>query len=455
MPKLHEFRDLEMASDMNVHAAPLHVQCSPSKDSSYESLVDDKCVQVESDMEGSAPQARPKKAPRVPALPARSDRRASSMLKDVMLELHNLDGSEGKDIEEVSVVEEKDPHELYLSSEEDASLSDFEDSESLVDFEPMEEAEIMEAELKAPGSRGSSRKSQEVTARAVSFTMVKPMIIDITPATNASPPRPTTSAFESSSRSRPQSYFGPKPVQIRSESPTRPAARRPSPLKLHTSSIRRMSISSFSSLTQSSSGSSSNLTTPITKQNDKRKSTRMANLASLVTHSLQHKPSSHSFLATDPYPTPEASPAFPPQEFRSDTPRTPTSAAAAAFKKGLTRSLHAARKPSLPKLSSFSHRNSSMLNLAPPPIAPIPEPPTRQRRKSLAFPTQASVPELAIPPMPLTPQMPLTPHTPLTYQGILKGAAPSPPAEKNESPPRKTKERRSILYMGRRKSLKA
>jgi hypothetical protein len=122
----------------------------------FEEYDQDECV--DSDMEGSIiHRGRPKKLVKPPALPQRSEKRASRLLENVMLELQNLGGSTQKEGDKISIVQESDPHELYLSSEEDASLSDDYD-DSLTDFEEGTSSEVPEA-TRASSSRASSRKS--------------------------------------------------------------------------------------------------------------------------------------------------------------------------------------------------------------------------------------------------------------------------------------------------------
>ncbi|KAF4632203.1 hypothetical protein G7Y89_g5931 [Cudoniella acicularis] len=400
------------------------------KDESYEDFKEyqeDECL--DSDMEGSIlNRPRPKKPVRAPAVPPRSEKRASKMLNDVMLELQSMDGSIAKDIEKPSIVQQTDPHELYLSSEEDASLSDYDDS--LSDFEIMDAEQ--EEGTRDSSSRASSRKSQEVTARVVSFTLVKPQIIDIF---CHSPPKRPASVFE---------HLG------QSGSPSSPlrSARRPSPLKLYPSSIRRMSISSITSLTHSTS-SSSVAPAQQTTQLPPRKSSRMANLTSLITstkHTL-HNSASHAFLHTDPFAQAQQEA----KDHQADaetptTPKTPTSMAAAAFKKGISRGLRA-RKPSMQKLSSIysggsSSRNESMVNLSQ--LAEQADKDSNKpRRKSLAMPS--SRPQTAMASQPSTPQ-----DGPLRYEDIMKNVIRAPPPQPIQSPKSKTA---NILL--RRKSVKA
>lgn len=323
----------------------------------------------DSDMEGSIMhRPRPKKPAKPPAVPQRSDKRASKILENVLLELKSLDGTvASKDAEQQSSV--SDPHELYLSSEEDASLSDdYEDTDSLVDFaaSPTEDGEESK-----PSSRASSRRSQEDTARVVSFTLVtKPQIIQINIPSTATQKRHSMN-LETLTSSLPSStsYIAP---------------RRPTPLKLYPST-HRLSISSSAStsLTQHSNHSLTSL--------PPRKSSKLSNLSNLVTNA------KNSFLASDPFAT--DSPQKDEEHETPVTPKTPTSMAASAWKKTLSRGMSKARKPSMPKLSLaytagvVSHRDSKLaMELAAEETREL-EKETEERRqvqRSQTMPTQAT-----------------------------------------------------------------
>jgi hypothetical protein len=326
----------------------------------FEDFDEDDCV--DSDMEGSIiHRGRPKKPVKPPALPQRSEKRTSRLLENVMLELQNLDGSKGKEEETISMVQESDPHELYLSSEEDASFSDDYD-DSLTDFEEGTSSEDAEA-TRASSSRASSRKSQEDTARVVSFISVgKPQIVEI----NVPNTSPSTANKRLSLNLETLTSFN-----TPTSSPQR-SARRPTPLKLYPA-FRRMSISSITSLSSSSptsttehpyAASTTNLTVMSSNTNSPlppRKSSRLAsNLTSLVTntkYSFQSaSQSAHTFLNSDPFatstsitstsyipPSKNASNSNIGEEREEQMPKTPT--------RWGTSFLSKARKPSMPKIS--------------------------------------------------------------------------------------------------------
>ncbi|KAG9236689.1 hypothetical protein BJ875DRAFT_208991 [Amylocarpus encephaloides] len=457
--KLHPRGDRDMRMHGRVHDASL--PCQRSQDG-HEHFPDFKDGELSSDMEGSViHRARPKRVVRAPLVPPRSERRASTMLKDVMLELQRMDGVKEPDMAAPSQTpEEGDPHQLYLSSEEEGSLSDY-DEDSLLDFEPAEADDVdLDARASSSSSSRASRKPAQITARVVSLTLVKPQIVEIHSPTisPATPPRPSSAAFESASiRSRPRSPFDAQSTSSRSASPSRPPApRRPSPLHLYPSSTRRMSVASASSLTNSLGHSSSHSimtsATTTSTQPPQRKTSRIAALALLVTQSLHH-PSSHSFLSTDPFPSQpnsaQPSPSKPtaPADVENEpptTPRTPTSMASSVVRRGL----YKARTPSMQKLhAAFASKNSSALNLsAPPPAESFTQPsPARQRRTSVAFPSEASVPEDG--PAASTPWH----QAPVRYEDIMRNAIKSPPPTKSPD----KKKTNSFLALGRRKSLRA
>lgn len=293
----------------DLHSSSIHTSSQQTegkdKDSGYEDFQefdDEECL--DSDMEGSVDsmlhRGRPrlvKRAVTAPAIPARNEKRASRILDNVMMELKALDGSTTKEPETISTIQESDPHESYLSSEEDASLSDdYDDTYSLHDSAGTSSPYLEEATTE-DFTRGSRRKSQEDTARVVSFIMVgKPQIVDIvipSPASSSPPKRHSLDALTA---------FSQAPAKT---------VRRPSPLKLYPSTIRRMSVSSITSTT-SSSNTSSNASDLI--NHPPRRSSRLTTLTSLVTsvkNNIQTSQSAgtptHSFLTSDPFSASAAS----------------------------------------------------------------------------------------------------------------------------------------------------
>lgn len=333
---------------------------------------------LDSDMEGSIlHRPRPKKPIKqlqVPSLPQRSEKRASKILQSVLADLKNLEDTAKEEAERISALQTSDPHEEYLSSEEDASLSDYEGS--MMDFE------ILGDEQERNPSRASRRKSEEVTARMVSFMVVgKPQIVNIFSIS------PTTS-FPTSRHSMNLEALASLTSKSASSSLAKSAPRRPAPLTLYPSSMRRMSLASTTSYIPQTANSlpmaqqnasmcdlskiPSQANSTIPQQHPKRKSSRMglSSLTSLVTNPSLYSysnstrkssfaaastpmsaSSNHSFLQSDPFahrqqnatydlpPTPSETPI---------TPKTPTS-----MLKGLSRSFSkATRKQSIPRLNS-------------------------------------------------------------------------------------------------------
>jgi len=270
----------------------------------------------------------------LPQIPLRSEKRASRIMENAMLQIGSPD-TETQDKEEPGV--EEDPLEWYLSSEEEGSLSD---EESVVEFgESSPEGE------RPRTSRSSSRKSREDTARVVSFIVVgKPQIVDI-------------SIHSRSSTSSSQKRLSVDLEALsKTASPTR--HRRPAPLKLYPGhAIHRLSIAS----TLSNSSQTSNLASISDPSSyPPRKSSRLASLVTSTKSSLHH-----SFLSSDPYAHQQQ------EEDEPMTPKTPTSMAAAAFRKGFGKTLSKAaafsKRPSVQKLSSAhsnATRTDSKLNLS-------------------------------------------------------------------------------------------
>ncbi|KAE8441523.1 hypothetical protein EG329_004869 [Mollisiaceae sp. DMI_Dod_QoI] len=352
----------------DLQATSLHSQHQDSvrdekdKDSGYEDFeeYDDECLS--SDMEGSViHRGRPKKVVRAPAIPARNEKRASKILESVMIELKTLDGAETKDADSRSMVQESDPHESYLSSEEDASLSDdYEDS--LNEFEGTSSSDAT-SETRESFSRSSRRESQEDTARVVSFICVgKPQIVDIfIPSNHTSPVEGLPKRHSMNMDAL---------TALTQAHSLAKSARRPMPLKLYPSSVHRMSISS---MTSSHTSNSSTYAAPTTASTTNltslppRKSSRLAlNINSLVTSTRNTLTSSFSAPATIPSNSFLSVDPFAQDASRTDeptTPKTPTSIAAAAWKRGISKTLSKARKPSMPKLS-MAYGNSSVSNFS-------------------------------------------------------------------------------------------
>jgi hypothetical protein len=299
-------------------------------DAGYEAFEDFVDEFLRSDMEASILDLSRAKQTHPPALPQRSDRRLSRAFEIAMVELKSLDGSTTqKEVEQETEV--SDPHERYLSSEEDASLSD--DSESLLEFESS--SSEMDSP-RAPPSRASSKKSQEDMATVVSFTAVgKPRLIEISPN------------FSVSKTQEPVSF------DTASIAPL-PKRRRPVPI-MYPSPLRYRSVSSTGSTQAQVSNTviqpqphESNASPPSLPP---RKSSRAAsNVPTNVA------PTKHEFMISNPFPVIEAeelslSNFESSSESTAVTPKTPITMAAAAWKTGLNRTLSKARKHSMPRMS--------------------------------------------------------------------------------------------------------
>ena len=443
---VEEFKDssLHKSSIDEEREEKTETETETDRDSGYEDFTayyndEDECV--DSDMEGSIlNRPRPKKPVKTapPALPQRSEKRASRILETLMVELKSLDGSTPKESEKQTILPENDPHELYLSSEEDASLSDdYDDSDSLVDFEPSDDTE--EA-TRASSSRASSRKSQEDTARVVSFIVVgKPVIIDIFQA--------------SPERSRRHSMNLDSLTSITAApSPPAKTTRRPTPLKLYPNPLRRMSISSItsshyttaSSTPQASNASMTNLSSMCHSTSYIPPPRKTSRLASLVTTTK----SNFQFLSSDPFASPQESK----ESEKEETPKTPTSAAAAAWKKNFSKTLNMARKPSMPKINLAytagvvkprpSNSNSKIDLVQPAPERESIESTSKVVEEPKAIQRSQTMP---MPPTPSTPG-----GGPVRYEDIMRNVIRAPPV-----PMTSPKEKRGFgLGLVRRKSTK-
>ncbi|RDW78496.1 hypothetical protein BP5796_06348 [Coleophoma crateriformis] len=268
----------------------------------FDQFNEDECL--DSDMEGSIlHRPRPKKAQRTPAVPQRSDKRASRIRQDFESEMKQLEAG-------ISAVD-SDPHELYLSSEEDASESA--DDASLLSYDEEEDEE----NASRATSRSSSLSSQPDTARAVSFKFAgKPQVIDIF----LHPHLPTRRSTA--------------PAENRQSTMSSMSFTRPSPPQYSPSSNYRLSVCS------SNSSSSSSLSHKLSLSNF-RPSSRQSSKADIPSMAKPFSPSassyvsrSTSFLASDPCPTPAPNESEP-------KPRT-----------FLQRTFSAARRrPSMPKMN--------------------------------------------------------------------------------------------------------
>ncbi|TGO25606.1 hypothetical protein BPAE_0076g00070 [Botrytis paeoniae] len=334
-----------------------------SQPSNFANFEYDDDSNLESEMEATVMnRPRPKKKPsmpKVPTIPQRNSKRTSKIMNNVMSELKCLDGFKAtKEVVEEKESEISDPHELYLSSEEDASLSD---TDSLLDFEATPPSDY-------DGSRSSSRASAQVTARVVSFTLVsRPRVIEI--------PRPNS--FHSNPTSRNVSPVADYQIRhsvadiaslapLPSPHPPRRSSRQNSPLR---NSARRLSISSLGSLSKLNTNHPNASSVTLSQQPSKlNSSTTFLQPISAASNSSPQ----HAFLSSDPFPSPTPSPQTetlpvlpePEQSFQSrrpksmhhERPKTPNSLMEGL--QGLTRSF-TKKRPSMPKLN-LSYTTSSV-----------------------------------------------------------------------------------------------
>ncbi len=332
-------------------------------------------------MESSGAAKATQSAADAPPLPERNAMRASRLLDNLGLKLGG-----GGSLEALSLATAT-PHDVYLSSEEDASSSAGEFSD--YDYESSNDNDDDHA---LPPAR--RRSSHEDTARVVSVVYAgKPSIIDLSEIRR--------SGSRGSAQSRPLSTV---------ETTTTASSGSGSEMK------RRMSAASATSL--------SSLHQP----------PRKSMLSTLLLS--KHKPP--PFLTIDPYangstysleiPREEDAedplPAAPPR-----TPRTPT-----ALIKGVSRTFSLVRKRSRPLLqavASASASSPSRDTLALPP--PTPSEPTSPAHLELPQQQQQQQQQthttVVIPPPPeeaspllAVPETPRTPQSPVTYNDIIRAA---------------------------------
>jgi hypothetical protein len=274
----------------------------------YDSEIDDFQEREEEEMSDGSILNQPRLSKTaIPAIPPRSELRASRIFENLTIELEALEKAQLEEKLKDQPVK-SDPYKSYLSSEEEGSESADEFDESMVELDSD----------RPPSSRASSRCSHEDTARVVSFMFVgKPQLVEV-----ASHDRPASLKRRSTDMS----------VE------SRESRRRPSPLRL----IPTITGSSILSTRKSSLASSQSL--PL------RQYTYPAAAASTLSVA-----SKNSFLQSDPFPTPNPNEVEKVSSSSDAFPKTPT-AINAAWKGsilGVTRTLNKAAKkrPSMPKLS--------------------------------------------------------------------------------------------------------
>jgi hypothetical protein len=273
----------------------------------YDSEIDDFQERDEEMSDGSILNQPRLSKTTIPAVPPRSELRASRVLENLTIELEALEKAALEEYMKDQPVE-SDPYKSYLSSEEEGSESADEFDESLVKLDSD----------RPPSSRASSRCSHEDTARVVSFMFVgKPQLVEV-----ASHDRPASIKRRSTDRSE----------------ESRESRRRPSPLRL----------------TPNITGSTLSLRTTSLTSSSKNLPLRQYTLPDAAASTLSIA-SKHSFLQSDPFRTPNPNEVEKVSSSSDAFPKTPTSINAAwkgsIF--GVTRTLTKAAKkrPSMPKLS--------------------------------------------------------------------------------------------------------
>ncbi|TPX17662.1 uncharacterized protein E0L32_012041 [Thyridium curvatum] len=348
-----------------------------------------------------------------PALPAKSAMRASRLFDDLQLKLR-------ASIEAHQILEARDmlatanPHEVYMSSEEEASSSadDFSD----YDYDSGND-----------DPQSPSRRSYEDTAKVVSVVFIgKPSLVDL-------PSVPRRSGSSSTVNSRRESMLcAPSGVLA---SMTRPS----------TASSGSITSSSHFSFSSSSS-----------RKNSLSGSNKFSSL--LLAGSGRHQ-RQHSFLSIDPYANGSTYSLPTTHEEEDDTEVSDVSPSKTqALFRGVSKTFTLARKRSRPLLRDFAATQPRDL----------PASPAKEEVVAAAAPQEKAPEHPAVTVIPARPQTPpRSPQSPVTYNEILRAArrnasASTPPRRMSmglpESPVSPVTEARRSLLAGlaaRRRANKA
>jgi hypothetical protein len=315
-----------------------------------------------------------------PKLPPKSARRASRMLDNLGLKL-------GGAVEAAELGQTTTPHDVYLSSEEDASS----DADDFSDYD-------YDSSVEDPTSP-TRRTSHEDTARVVSVVFAgKPSIVDL-PATRK---RPISCSSLGTTRTR---------LSTESSAPAKAPTTTATAIEDRPSSPASTTSSRYSRLSK-----------------DAPPNRRSMLLSEIL---VKKKP---PFLSIDPYANgstyslgvPKALDSLEGETLSAKTPRTPTT-----LLKGVTRSFSLSRRRSRPNLSSpqaavpkldtsFTSSNPNRNSV----LSPAPAVDQQQQQQQQSQPHKHE-------------QQPNTPMTPITYNDILRAVkrnatvmgAPSPPSD--------------------------
>ncbi|SZF00584.1 unnamed protein product [Blumeria hordei] len=142
------------------------------------------------------PTSRPQTSLSTPTVPPRSSKRPAMRFRAASMEFNILELNKEKISLTSSSLQVTDPHEVYLSSEEDASISDYDES-SLFELDDSDVDPI------PISCEDINQRSQEVIAKAISFRVAgRPQIVEINNSSaETSPSLTVTSSNTSSKRS--------------------------------------------------------------------------------------------------------------------------------------------------------------------------------------------------------------------------------------------------------------
>lgn len=395
----------------------------PTQPETFDEPIFDKFDEMDSQDTMAPSPKRVRTDDHVPALPPRSALRTSTMLDKQALKL-------GGAIEATELGHQvTTPHDVYLSSEEDASS----DADDFSDYD-------YDSSVEDPTSP-TRRSSHEDTARVVSVIFAgKPSIVDL-PATRK---RPISSSSFGTTRTRSStdsSAKAPTTTTTTATTEDRPAT--------------PASIASSHSQTRSSRDTTPN-----------RRSSLLSELL------IKKKP---PFLSIDPYANgntyaldiPKALDSLEGEHHSARTPRTPTT-----LLKGVTRSFSLVRKrsrptlrspqPAVPTLDTSFASDPNSASVQPPTTVVVQADEQQQQQQQQQEQQQQQQQEQTL----NHEQQPKTPMTPITYNDILRAVkrnatimgAPSPPSDifSPTSPAAPTTTKRGILsgLAARRRSVK-
>ncbi|CAD6500209.1 BgTH12-07392 [Blumeria graminis f. sp. triticale] len=181
----------QLADTSAIYSSKLTVTDTNGQDSTFSEITGF----GNSDREPSIfPTSRPQTSLGTPTVPPRSNKRPAMRFRAASLEFNILELNKGNISLTSSSLQVTDPHEVYLSSEEDASISDYDES-SLFELDDSDVDPI------PISCEHINQCSQEVIARAISFRVAgKPQIVEINNSSAETSPSLTVASSNTSSK---------------------------------------------------------------------------------------------------------------------------------------------------------------------------------------------------------------------------------------------------------------